>query len=56
MVSENWELLFNRYCDCYVNVLPERTCLYNNYRWCRADFISLLQGKKKRERITWIIF
>ncbi|GAG83833.1 unnamed protein product, partial [marine sediment metagenome] len=53
MVSENWKLLFGRYCDCDVNVLPEGTRLHVSHLWCRADLISLLQGKKKRKRVTW---
>jgi len=54
MVSERF--LFNSSSGCYVNVLPERTGLYNNHRWRRVGFVSLLQGKKKRERISGIIF
>ena len=56
MVSENWKLLFGRNCDCDVNVLPEGTGLHVNHLRRRIDFIPLLQGKKKWERVTWIIF
>ena len=56
MVSENWKLLFGRNRDRDVNVLPEGTGLHVNHLRRRADFVSLLQGKKKWEGVTWIFF
>ena len=54
MVSERF--LFNSSSGCYVNVLPEGTSLYNSHRWRRVGLVSLLQGKKKWEGISGIIF
>ena len=54
MVSERF--LFNSSSGCYVNVLPERTGLHNSDRRNWAGLIFLLQGKKKWEGISGIIF